>query len=62
MSVVTRFVYEKDTGVCHIVCGGNPNTLGLIAPIGSTAVDRVTGALYVSDDSATSSWLTATLT
>jgi hypothetical protein len=62
MSVITRQVLEKDTGVSILVVGGNPNTLGLIAPVGSIATDRTTGNLYVSDDGATSSWRAATLT
>ena len=62
MSAITRQILEKDSGVCILVVRGNPNTLTLIAPKGSLALDVTNAALYVSNDSATSDWLVATLT
>lgn len=56
MSVVTRVPLEKDTGVCLLVCRGAPATLGLIAPVGSLALNVTLPGLYQSTSATTSAW------
>jgi hypothetical protein len=56
MSIITTVWIIKDTGVRFLVGTGNPNTLGLICPIGSLFMDDATGAYYKSVDPDVSDW------
>jgi hypothetical protein len=65
MTEITTLWIKKSTGVRGLLIEGdegNPNTLELICPKGSVVHDAVTPALWVSNDSAVSDWLQATLT
>lgn len=59
MSVITRVPLETDSGICIMICDGDPNSLGIKAPVGSLILDRQGSGLWVSNSSTASDWSAA---
>jgi hypothetical protein len=56
MCAIYPILINKATGWRKLIGTGNPNTIGLICPIGSEFTDQATGTLYISKDDETSDW------